>query len=180
MATRAIRPRVGVLALTLELYETLLPELRPGRQQWLERAVLPMLGRSPTCRSRGPYSVARTSRRPWRSTKRPAWTPCVVICLTYSPSQIALPALRRTRLPIVIWNTQELLAVGRAISTAAKMIDNHGVHGTQDLANVLVRSGVPFQYVTSHLSDAGGPAELADFFAAAAAVAGLRRLRGWD
>ncbi len=55
------------------------------------------------------------------------------------------------------------------------MINNHGVHGTQDLANVLLRSGVPFEYVTSHLGDAGATDAVADFFAAAAAV---RRLRG--
>ena len=30
------------------------------------------------------------------------------------------------------------------------------MHGTQDLANVLLRSGVPFEYVTSHLQRPGG------------------------
>ena len=35
------------------------------------------------------------------------------------------------------------------------MTSNHGVHGTQDLANVLVRSGVKFHYVTSHLRRCG-------------------------
>jgi L-arabinose isomerase len=55
------------------------------------------------------------------------------------------------------------------------MTANHGVHGTQDLANVLLRSNVPFAYVTSHLQDPAGLKELADFFAAAAAV---RRLSG--
>ena len=51
------------------------------------------------------------------------------------------------------------------------------MHGTQDLANVLVRNGVPFHFVTSHPSDAGGLRELFDYFAAAAAVARLRICR---
>jgi hypothetical protein len=38
------RPRVGLLGLTLELYETLAPDLRPGREEWVRRAVLPALG----------------------------------------------------------------------------------------------------------------------------------------
>ena len=57
------------------------------------------------------------------------------------------------------------------------MMRNHGVHGTQDLGNVLVRSGVPFHYVTSHLNDPQGLQELFDFFHAAAAVARLRSCR---
>jgi L-arabinose isomerase len=100
----------------------------------------------------------------------------VVVHLTYSPSQLALPALQRTRLPILLWNTQELRAVDDSFSVAA-MIDNHGVHGTQDLANVLVRSGVQFSYVTSHLEDAHGLTEVGDFVVAAAAVAKVKRMR---
>ena len=38
-----VRPKVGLLALTLELYETLLPELRASREAWLRRAVIPAL-----------------------------------------------------------------------------------------------------------------------------------------
>jgi len=58
-----------------------------------------------------------------------------------------------------------------------KMSANHGVHGTQDLANVLLRSGVPFEYVTSHLEDADAVRQLEDFFAAAAAVRRLANAR---
>ena len=91
-------------------------------------------------------------------------------------SQIALPALQRTNMPILVWNTQELLAVDETFD-ADKMGHNHGVHGTQDLCNAFLRSGVPFHYVTSHVNDDNGLRELDDVFAAAAAVAGLRRSR---
>ncbi|NQT40417.1 MAG: hypothetical protein HQ581_23185, partial [Planctomycetes bacterium] len=43
MNARPQKPRVGLLALTLELYETLAPDLRPGREEWLRGAVLPAL-----------------------------------------------------------------------------------------------------------------------------------------
>jgi L-arabinose isomerase len=45
------------------------------------------------------------------------------------------------------------------------------------LANALARSGVRFHYVTSHLRDPAGLAELNDFFIAAAAARRLRRAR---
>ncbi len=96
--------------------------------------------------------------------------------LTYSPSQLALPALQRTRLPIIIWNTQELAAVGPSFSVA-QMIDNHGVHGTQDLANTLLRAGAPFHYVTSRPAEPAGLRELGDLFVAAAAARRLQRAR---
>ncbi len=57
------------------------------------------------------------------------------------------------------------------------MIDNHGVHGTQDLASVLTRAGIRFHYVTSPANDPLGLEELGDFLAAAAAVRQLRSAR---
>ena len=43
MSNLPSKPRIGLLALTLELYEQLLPTLRPGRERWLREAVLPRL-----------------------------------------------------------------------------------------------------------------------------------------
>jgi L-arabinose isomerase len=176
MAARAIRPRVGVLALTLELYETLLPELRSDRQQWLQRSVIPVLSGVADVQFARAVFRREDVEAAVAEYEAAGVDALVVICLTYCPSQITLGALRRTRLPIVIWNTQELLSVG-ADFDGARMVANHGVHGTQDLASVLVQNGVRFEYVTSHPSDAGGLGRLADFLAAAAAVAGLRRVR---
>lgn len=176
MSIQPCRPRVGVLGITLELYEQIAPGLRQKREQWLRSAVLPALASIADVRcSRVAY------RREDVQSVVAEYEACgcdslLVMCLTYSPSQMALPALRQTRLPIVIWNTQELWAVDGQFD-ADKIDDNHGVHGTQDLANVLLRSGVPFEYVTSHVNDQGGLRRLDDFFAATAAVAGLRRCR---
>jgi len=169
-------PKVGLLGLTLELYETMAPALREGREAWMRNAVLPALGEVadvvfPGAAFRREDIEARVAQ-----FEAEGCDALLVVLLTYSPSQAALPALRRTRLPIIVWNTQELRSVD-ADFDGTRMIENHGVHGTQDLANVLLRSGVPFRYATSHLSDPDAAAELGDFFAAAAATARLRRAR---
>ncbi len=170
------RPKVGLLALTLELYESLAPGLRTAREAWLRRALIPALERQADVL----FEAAVFRREDIESTVARFETSgadaILVVLLTYSPSQLALPALQRTRLPLVIWNTQELQSVDQSF-TMAHMVDNHGVHGTQDLANVLMRAGVRFDYVTSPVDDAAGLGELGDLLAAAAAVRRLRSAR---
>jgi len=174
--TQSPKPRVGLLALTLELYEQLVPELRDRRQQWVRDAVLPAL--APIVEVQFDRVVCRREdiEHTVAHLEASGVDALLVMCLTYSPSQLALPALAQTGLPIVIWNTQELPAVADDFD-GRQMIDNHGVHGTQDLSSVLLRSGVRFEYVTSHLSDADGLQELCDFFVAASAARSLRRAR---
>ncbi len=176
MGEEAGRPRVGLLGLTLELYESLSPALREGREGWVRRAVVPALDPAAEVSFPGAAFRREDVERQVDRFEAEGCDALLVMLLTYSPSQIALPALKRTRLPIVVWNTQELFSVDEDFDDA-RMVENHGVHGTQDLANVLRRGGVPFHYVTSHLSDPDGVEEVADFFAVAAAVSRLRRAR---
>lgn len=176
MSFETTKPRIGILALTLELYEQLAPGVRAGREEWVRRAILPRLQGIAGVEFDRAVFRAEDIAEVVSGYERMGVDAVLVLCLTYSPSQLALPALCRTRLPIVIWNTQELFAVDAGFGSGP-MIDNHGVHGTQDLSNALLRSGVPFEYITSHPEDPGTLKPLGDFFSAASAVAGLRRAR---
>jgi len=176
MATQSSKPRVGLLALTLEFYETILPHLRAQREAWIRETVAPAL--EPVAEVRFERAVFRREDidAAVRELERAGSEAILVMCLTYSPAQFTLPALRQTRLPIVVWNTQELYAVDEHLESD-DLSANHGVHGTQDLANVLVRSGIHFEYVTSHLRDPNTLRRLSDVFAAASAVSRLRNAR---
>lgn len=170
------KPRVGLLALTLELYERLAPGLREDREAWLRRDVLPALAtRADVLFERACFRAEDVEAAVARFEAEGA-DALLVVLLTYSPSQVALPALQRARLPILLWNTQELYGVDARYSLV-DLRNNHGLHGTQDLANVLRRAGVRFHYVTSHLRDADALEELSDFFIAASAVRRLRAAR---
>jgi L-arabinose isomerase len=100
----------------------------------------------------------------------------VVVLLAYAPSHIALPALLRTRLPVLLFNTQQLPAI-TAETRAAQTTLNHGMHGAQDLANVLRRAGRPFYIVTGHYCDPHTLAEVKEWCDAARMLATLRHMR---
>ena len=176
MASEPIRPTVGLLAMTLDFYETMAPTLRAEREAWVRREVLPALEPLADVSFAGAVFRRQDVDARVADLEAEGVDALLVMLLSYSPSQIALPALSRTRLPIMVWNTQELWQVDATYDGPA-LTANHGVHGTQDLCNVLVRSGVGFDYVTSHVRDADATARLDDFFAAAAAVRRLRSAR---
>jgi len=176
MVDNARRPKVGILGLTLEFYEQLAPSLRPDRERFVRDRLIPNLSGTADVRFDGAVFTRDGVERAVAGFERDGMDVILVALLSYSPSLIAAPALKRTHLPIVVWNTQELLSVDTSYGDA-ELIANHGVHGTHDLCNVLVRAGVPFCYVTGHVDDRKAIASLADHFQAACAVGRLRRAR---
>lgn len=170
------RPKVGILGLTLEFYEAIAPRIRLERDAWVRRDVLPSL--EPHARVEYPGAAFRAAdiESRIREFEASGCEAILVILLTYSTSHSSLQALKSARLPILIWNTQELYAITPEFGSP-ELVANHGVHGTFDLANVLIRSGVRFEYVTSHLRDPGGVEELAGLLRAASSVTQLRRMR---
>ncbi len=176
MTATATRPKVGVLGLTLEFYEQLGPEIREGREQFVRERIVPALGAVADVCFEGACYARGDIERTVAKYEADGVDVLLVTLLTYSTSLSSLPVLQRTSLPIVVWNTQELFAVDESYDVA-KLIANHGVHGTHDLCNVLIRAGAPFEYVTSHLDDDGAVAALGETLRAAGAVSRLRRCR---
>ena len=153
-----------------------MPGLREDRERWLRGEAIPALAVAADIRFSRAVNCREDVEKVVGEYESAGVDVLMVVFLTYAPSQIVLPSLKRTRLPAIIWNTQELSVVDNGFNVE-QMIQNHGVHGTQDLANVLVRSEVPFHFITSHLSDSRGCKELFDYFAVAGTVSRLRSCR---
>jgi len=168
--------KVGLLGVTLEFYESKGPQTREGREKWLREKVLPQLSDKAEVHFEGACFRRADIERRILDFQSEGMDVILVICLTYSTSLASLGALKRTPLPIVIWNTQELYSVDESYG-GAELSANHGVHGTFDLCNVLIRSGVKFGYVTSHLDDPDGIDKVVDALRSAGAVSKLRKMR---
>ena len=168
------KAKVGLLGLMLDLYD-LWPELKIAEAGFAQELVESM---SPfaevdfpgVCNSREQVDAAV------RAFEASGKDLIMVVLLTYAPSHIALQALKYTPLPVLIFNTQQLYQIGPDTSSDATT-RNHGMHGVQDLTNVLLRAGRAFQLVTGHYQDAATLAEIKAWCDAAQAIKYLRTLR---
>jgi L-arabinose isomerase len=165
--------RIGLLGLTLQLYHDASPEMMPGLEAFSAElrdtlAAYADVVHTPVVWNR--QGVEEAVRR----FEAEEVQLVVVVLLSYSQSLASLPALLRTNLPLLIWNTQKLHTVGPDFGPD-DMTYNHGMHGVQDLCNVLLRHDRPFQLVTGHYRD---PKCLERITARIRAAAAVRRLRG--
>ncbi len=168
------KAQVGLLGLMLELYDQL-PDLKPQMAQFAEELVGAF---SPFADVdfRGVTNTREQVDRVVGEFEAERKDLLIVVLLTYAPSHIALPALARTPLPVLIFNTQRLRAVTPA-TTSWETTENHGMHGVQDLANVLLRAGRQFGIVTGHYQDARTLAEVRSWCDAARLAQFARSLR---
>jgi L-arabinose isomerase len=166
--------RVGLLGLMFDLYDAW-PELKPTVAEFgielagtlAEFAEVEFPG---VCNSREQVDAAVAS---FERTRKDL---ILVVLLTYAPSHIALPALLATRLPVLIFNTQHLHAVGPD-TQGMDTTRNHGMHGVQDLANVLLRTGRPFHLVTGHYQDPRALSEVRSWCDAARVAADMHGVK---
>ena len=161
----AKRPKIGLLTLFFDLYLESGDALLTSRQAFATRLVealghLAEVVNPGICVDRAHVAAAV------RAFEAADVDLIVVVHLTYAPSQHAAPDLTRTRIPLVLWSTQQLSAVTPAI-TNWDLEENHGVHGTQDLANVLRRVGRRFAVLAGHWQDPVTLQQLSEWFAAA-------------
>jgi L-arabinose isomerase len=96
-----------------------------------------------------------------------------IVMLTYGPSMRSVRALIENPLPVLLANIQP----ERSITEAWDMDDltyNQGIHGAQDQANALLRTGVSYSVLTEDWQSDAFLAGFESWARAAQAVSGLR------
>jgi L-arabinose isomerase len=142
-------PSIGLLPLYLELYDRKLPASR-ARMEAFCRDVAGAFGKrgihvttAPVCRLKSEFA------RAVQAFEAAGVDAVVTLHLAYSPSLESAAVLAGTHLPLIVLDTTPAHAFGPD-QDPAEIMYNHGIHGVQDLCNLLIRNGKPFVIEAGH------------------------------
>lgn len=138
------QPKAGLLPLFLELYDRSLPHMRKRLEKFTNDIVAQLEKRgitivqAPVCRLASEFKAAI------QDLEKQGVDSIITLHLAYSPSLESSEALANTRLPIIVLDTTPDAAFG-SNQDGNGILYNHGIHGVQDMCNMLLRNGKPFQ-----------------------------------
>jgi L-arabinose isomerase len=143
------KAKIGLLPFYLKLYDAVMPDLQQEfepfiklvEQEFIRRNIGVLVAPVSSTAPEFETSVGRIENEK---------ADCIVtLHLTYSPSLESINALINTRLPIVILDTTPNLK----FDSTDLLMYNHGIHGVQDMCNLLKRKGKPFFIEAGHLEN---------------------------
>src|SRR3954463_7798132 len=169
------RPRIGLLGIMQSLYDEMLPGIAE-RQAGYAGEVAAALGEVADVRVAGPAKEREDAERAMRELAGQDLDGLLVVNLTYGPAMRVARLLTETPLPVCLANVQPVPSV-TSDWDMADLTYNQGIHGAQDTANALVRSGRPFTVVTGDWRSDAFRASVGEWARAAAAVTAWRSLR---
>lgn len=126
--------KIGLLPFYLELYDKCRPEIAAEIRSFTGRIAEKLTARnfqiveSSACRLKNEF------REAIQSFEKEGCQAIATLHLAYSPSLESIEALAETSLPLVIMDTTPDFAFEPAMTMA-----NHGIHGVQDICNLLRR-----------------------------------------
>ncbi len=143
------RAKIGLLPLYLKLYDDTSADRRPMIEEFYRTIVAELERRdvavitSPLCRLEREFADAVES---FEKGKADA---IVTLHMAYSPSLESEGVLSRTKLPVIVCDTTPSFSFGPD-QNPDELMYNHGIHGVQDMCNLLNRRGKPFHIVAGH------------------------------
>jgi len=143
--------KAGLLGLMLDLYDRTDPGLRKIQERFAS-CIKDILQQSVQIVYTGIANKKQEVSSAVERFEREGVSIIIVVHFSYAPSLISAESLIRTGIPILIWNTQKMERISANYSDR-ELLENHGMHGVQDLANVLGRSRRKFILVTGHWKD---------------------------
>jgi L-arabinose isomerase len=139
-------PRIGLLGITQELYDDMIPGITDHQAAYAERVRDRVSGVADVVFTRPAKGRDDVEAIVGELRDRDV-DGIAIVMLTYGPAMRTVRALMENPLPVLLANVQP----ERSVTAAWDMDDltyNQGIHGAQDQANALVRTGVPFSVLT--------------------------------
>ena len=169
------QPRIGLLGIMQELYDDMVPGITEHQAAYAERVRDRLAGVADLVFTR-PSRGREDTEALVRELRDRDVDGIAIVMLTYGPAMRTVRALLENPLPVLLANVQP----ERSVTAAWDMDDltyNQGIHGAQDQANALVRTGVPFSVLTGDWQSDEFLQVFGTWARAARAVAALRAAR---
>jgi L-arabinose isomerase len=170
-----MKPRIGLLGIMQELYDDMLPGITE-RQAGFARQIAERVAGAADVVFPRPARTREDVEAILAELRGAGVDGIAIVMLTYGPAMRTVRGLLESPLPLALLNVQP----ERSVTPAWDMADltyNQGIHGAQDQANALVRTGVPFSVLTEDWSSESFVRAFEDWARAAQTVTALRSLR---
>lgn len=143
--------KIALLPLYVKLYDEVSPAKHAGAQAFADdvEKTLKKMGfevvSTPLCR------IAEEFQEAVKKFEEEKCELIVTLHAAYSPSLESIGALAGTALPLVVFDTTPDKEFEFAFG--GKLMFNHGIHGVQDMCNLLIRNGKRFLICAGHYED---------------------------
>ena len=141
------KPKIGLLPLYLELYDLVSPQTKAEFKPFIASVCSEFQSKgvdvilADICRISKEFGDAVAQFET-------AAVDCIItVHLAYSPSLESIEALAKTKLPVIVLDTTP----DECYNSMSLLMYNHGIHGVQDMCNMLRRKGKDFIIEAGHI-----------------------------
>ena len=167
--------KIGLLPLYIQLYEECAPAYHDPAQRAVENAADALRKCGFEVESTSLCHIEPEISAAVRKFETSGCQVLVTLHAAYSPSLEAIDALAGTELPIVVFDTTPDREFG--FDFGGKLMLNHGIHGVQDMCNMLLKRKKRFIVRAGHIGDEKFMARMKRAVLAAAAAYKLAHCR---
>lgn len=148
------RIKVGFLPLYLDLYDKTCLYMRPRIEAFYKTVREKLRNNGLELIDAGICKLKQDFYNAVDSFETQEVSAILTLHLAYSPSLVCIDALKKTDLPIIVLDITETYAFNASTENEEVMY-NHGIHGVQDMCNLLLRNGKKFEIIAGHFDNPG-------------------------
>lgn len=142
--------RAGLLPLYIKLYDDAAPEMRPNVEAFYEEASVELEKRGIEIVRVKPCRIEAEFKSAVKMFEDSGVDAIITLHLAYSPSLESIGSLAATELPLIVLDTTPAYDFS-PMQEENEINYNHGIHGVQDLCNMLNRYGKSYMIHAGHI-----------------------------
>ncbi|BBH21375.1 L-arabinose isomerase [Paenibacillus baekrokdamisoli] len=168
--------KIGLLPLYIKLYDDFLPSLREKIDSFQHTIIGELEKNNVEVFSAEVCRIKTEFKEAIHFFEKQEVDAIVTLHLAYSPSLESASILAETKLPLVILDTTPTFDYSPN-QNPDELFYNHGIHGVQDMCNLLLRNGKDFSIEAGHWSESDVLVRIVDCVKAARMAGNMKKAR---